>query len=112
MNTVIAEHRGRVEALAVRLAKPGTRGRNGVEFEDLVQEGLIDVWQSLSRGIRPSDQNIRRRMLDYIKWMGRHAPTDYGTMLPLDDYTSVPEPREEDEDAAQPDRLLREVSGD
>ena len=112
MNTAIEQYRGRAEALAVRLAKPGTRGRNGVEFDDLVQEGLIDAWQSMSRGISPSDRNMRGRMLNYIRWLGRHAPTDYGTMLPLDDYASIPEPREEDEADAEPDRLLREVSGD
>lgn len=111
MDATLEQLRGRVEALAVRLAKPGTRGRNGCEFDDLVQEGMIDAWQAIQRGITPTDQHIRGRMLDYIKWLGRHAPTEYGTMLPIEDL-DVPEPREEGEDDDEAASLLQGVSGD
>ena len=100
------------EGLASSLVAPGRRGRNGAEYDDLVQEGLIDVWQSLARGIRPSARTIRGRMLNYIRWLGRHSPTEYGTMLPLDDYESVTRGREEGERSAQNDDVLREVPGD
>lgn len=112
MDAVIVEHTPRIEALAVRFAKPGARGRNGVEFDDLVQEGRIAVWQAVSRRIRPSDKHIRDRMLDYVKWLGRHGAADYGTMLPLDDYESVSRRGEEGERSEQNDAVLREVPGD
>lgn len=112
MDAAIAEHSGRIEALAVRFAKPGTRGRNGVEFDDLVQEGRIAVWQSLSRRIRPTDAFIRDRMRNYVRWLGRNGAAEYGTMLPLDDYESVSRRGEEGERSEQNDDVLREVPGD
>jgi len=85
MNATVAAYLPTCERLASSLARPGSRGINGVEFDDLVQEGLVNVWQTLSRGIRPSEKLIRGRMIDFMRWLGRQG-VDYETMLPLDDY--------------------------
>lgn len=70
------------------LARPYV-GRAGAELDDLQQEGLIFVWQSLARGIAPSAVMIENRMKDYLRWIGRQVPVDYETMLPLDDYRQL-----------------------
>lgn len=80
INDQIAGYRGLVESLAHKFV-----GRNGAEYDDLVQEGLIDVWQSLERGITPAAEQIENRMKDWVRWLGRREPIEYGTMLPLDE---------------------------
>jgi hypothetical protein len=83
-NAEVEGYLGLCESLAVTLAKPGTRGRNGVEFDDLVQEGLIFVWQSLQRGVLPASKLVKGRMVDYQRWLGRRGPTPYSTQLPIE----------------------------
>lgn len=73
---------GLVEHLAKQFV-----GRNGAEQDDLVQEGLINVWQTLERGIVPSVEIIENRMRDYVRWLGRRYPVPYEQMLPLDDFS-------------------------
>ena len=75
----MAAYQPKVEALA----KPFS-GIEGIEFDDLVQEGLIAVWQSLERGIEPSAEFIKNRMRDWVRYERRQLPADYGDMLPLD----------------------------
>lgn len=58
-------------------------GRNGAEVDDLVQEGLINVWLCLDKGKTPSKEIIAGRMKNYVDWLGRQQPTDYEKMLPL-----------------------------
>lgn len=127
MSTVIREeYLDRCEALASSLARPGTRGLNGVEFDDLVQEGLVNVWQSIARGVRPSDIIIKRRMIDYMRWLGRQGVA-YEKMLPIDAFNTLhrdsrtdvrqgtaPLTGEENDDAARRHRFrpLGEVPGD
>lgn len=72
------------EGLARTLARPGTRGINGVEYDDLVQEGLIACWQARQRGITPSQEVVRFRMVDYQRWLGRQG-VPYDKMLPIED---------------------------
>lgn len=101
MNAAIAEYREAVEALALRVSRSPGAIRVGAEYEDLVQEGLIDVWQSFGRGVTPSAGIIENRMRTYIRWLGGqigHArncvdqPEEcpqhvaYDTLLPLDDF--------------------------
>lgn len=80
----IAAYNDACIAIARRLV-----GRNGAELDDLVQEGLVFVWQSLQRGIHPSADLIRGRMVNYVKWLGRKDPVPYEAMLPLDDYSEA-----------------------
>lgn len=75
----MAAARPRVESLARQFS-----GIEGVEFDDLVQEGLIAVWQSLERGIDPSNEFIKNRMRDWMRYVRRQLPADYADMLPID----------------------------
>lgn len=84
LNAEVQEYLGLCEDLAARLARPGSRGLNGVEHDDLVQEGLIFVWQSLARGITPAARLIRGRMVDYQRWLGRQG-VPYAKMLPIEE---------------------------
>lgn len=81
MNTAVGAYKSTVENLAQQFV-----GRNGAEFDDLVQEGLINVWQSLMRKVTPSADIIEDRMKNYVRWLGRRLPTPYEALLPLDDY--------------------------
>jgi DNA-directed RNA polymerase specialized sigma24 family protein len=97
MNSRVASYRATCEALAAPLV-----GRNRAEFDDLVQEGLINVWQSLQRGVTPSKGLIERRMVNWIRLMGvqrgkaQRDPIAYEVMLPLDDFTEIENARLED----------------
>ena len=84
MNDRVAGYRGLVESLARRFV-----GWNGAEHDDLVQEGLINVWQTLERGVSPSADIIEHRMKSYAQWLGRQAPVPYEAMLPLDDFRGL-----------------------
>ena len=92
MNAEVGKYKGLCESLARDLCKPGTRGTNGVEYDDLVQEGLLNVWQTLQRGIKPDAKLIRERMKNYVRWLGqkKRNPVAYGQMLPLEDYRNLP----------------------
>lgn len=90
INGEVAGYRGLVESLAQKHV-----GRNEAEFDDLVQEGLIDVWQTLARGITPKADLIERRMLDWVRLLGTQvgrgrgkdgAAVEYAQLLPLDDF--------------------------
>lgn len=65
----------------------------GAEYDDLVQEGLINVWQTLARDVTPSADMIENRMRDYVRWLGnqigrgRDGSVPYEALLPLDDFT-------------------------
>lgn len=59
-------------------------GRNGAELDDLVQEGLICVWQTLEKGVTPSREVIEGRMKNWVRFLGRQVPANYEDMLPLD----------------------------
>lgn len=64
-------------------------GFGGAEFDDLRQEGMIDVWLSLARGITPSSEQIENRMKDWVRYLRRQTPIPYEALLPLDDYSGV-----------------------
>jgi DNA-directed RNA polymerase specialized sigma24 family protein len=81
MNGQVAAYRGLVKSLARRHV-----GQKGAELDDLVQEGLIFVWQSLQRGVSPSAALIEGRMQNWVRWLGRRDPVPYEAMLPLDDF--------------------------
>ena len=84
INDRVADYSGLVESLAHKFV-----GRNGAEFDDLVQEGLINVWQTLERGITPAASVIEDRMKNWVRYLGRTSPVDYGQMLPLDDFRGL-----------------------
>jgi DNA-directed RNA polymerase specialized sigma24 family protein len=79
MNSAVSRYKGAVESLDARYER-----RRGAEKDDLVQEGLIFVWQSLEKGIAPSLDMIENRMIDYVRWMGRKSAIPYEAMLPID----------------------------
>jgi DNA-directed RNA polymerase specialized sigma subunit len=102
MNSAVSAQLETVEAVALRVSKQGRAIRNGAEYDDLVQEGLIQVWQNLERGVDPQHY-VEFRMLDYVRWLGlqigvsrrcekapelcpQHVP--YEAMLPMDDFRS------------------------
>jgi DNA-directed RNA polymerase specialized sigma24 family protein len=81
----VAAYRPKVGILALMF-----KGWNGAEVDDLEQEGLIAVWQSLARGVTPTETFITNRMRDWVRWLKRQTPIPYQAMLPLDDYRDIP----------------------
>lgn len=80
----IEAYSGLVEGLARRIT-----GYAGAEYDDLVQEGNIAVWQTLARGLRPSRQVIRGRMIDWTRYLRRLTNNDaiaYEQLLPIDSF--------------------------
>jgi DNA-directed RNA polymerase specialized sigma24 family protein len=80
------------EPWLTRVSRPYV-GRHGAELDDLVQEGRIATWQALSKGIRPSPDVVRFRMSGWVRLLARqrrHETAPYESLLPLDDYASVP----------------------
>lgn len=94
INDRVADYRGLVESLAAKLSRSPSSVRVGAEYDDLVQEGLIFVWQSIGRGVEPKGDLIEGRMLNWIRLMGRQLggdPVAYEALLPLDDFRVVQE---------------------
>lgn len=68
----------------------------GADQDDLTQEGLINVWQTLQRGVTPSADIIEARMRDYVRYLGaqqgrnrRGEPLHYDEILPLEDFRGL-----------------------
>ena len=110
MNDQVGGYSGLVDSLARKVAGTTRARRVGAEQDDLAQEGLLNVWQTLERGVTPSAEIIEHRMYDYIRWLSyqtghslpeceldeagepvgdcpQHVP--YDTLLPLDDFRGV-----------------------
>lgn len=80
----VAAYSGVVRRAATRYV-----GIANAEYDDLYQEGLISVWQALSRGLRPSLLVIDGRMKDWTRFLRRLENGDsiaYTQILPIEDY--------------------------
>lgn len=84
MSRQVAEYSGLVAHLADGLACSGRAKIVGAEYDDLNQEGLIAVWQTLLRGLPVSKDVVENRMKDWIRYQGRTSGTDYGDVMPLE----------------------------
>lgn len=85
----VAVYRDHVESLARRYV-----GFAEAELDDLVQEGLIAVWQAIGRGLRPSSEVIEGRMIDWLRYLRRLQHNDgiaYDLLLPIEDYAALDE---------------------
>lgn len=51
-------------------------GVGGAEFDDLEQEGLIAVWDSLRNGFNPSQVVVGNRMRDWVRYCRRKGFVD------------------------------------
>ena len=73
MNDQVAAYSGLVAHLAEKYA--ATRGAKvaSAEYDDLYQEGMIDVWQALERGVTPSTVTIENQMRKWIRTMRRQS---------------------------------------
>jgi DNA-directed RNA polymerase specialized sigma24 family protein len=83
----LREHTGLVESLAERLSR-----RSRDERDDLVQEGLIAVWEALRSGKPVTEDNIVKRMQKWLRYRGRQkrdVPTSYDKLLPMEDLRAV-----------------------
>jgi hypothetical protein len=95
MNGRVAAYRGLAETLARKIAGYSRSQQLGVDYDDLVQEGLISVWQALDRGVTPSAEMMEFRMRSWVRLMGaqqgmtRDGSVPYEALLPLDDYRTV-----------------------
>lgn len=95
MNSAVSGYWEAVEAVAVRMARTSAAIQVGAECDDLLQEGLIKVWQALEAGITPSTEHIENRMRDWIRHIGsqvgktRDSNIPYEAILPLDDFRCV-----------------------
>jgi Sigma-70 region 2 len=120
INDQVAGYRGLVESLAPKFV-----GRNGAEEADLVQEGLIMVWQSLERGVQPAAAQIENRMHDWVRLLGTQIgrgrgtsgeAVEYATLLPLDTLVPVDSGgnvvRDPDKGAAGWERLADTLTND
>jgi len=86
MNDKVRAYADLVESIAVELSRSRRAASVGAEYDDLMQEGLIAVWIALESGVETvGPQHIRFRMLNYMRWLGRHGNEDYEQMLPFDD---------------------------
>lgn len=65
----VAAHQPHVESLAKRF----NGNKANAEYDDLVQEGLIAVWQCLREGVEPGPGIIKRRMLNWCRYLMRHS---------------------------------------
>lgn len=86
-NADIEPYIGFVVTSASRLAGTRRARQAGAEYDDLYQEGLISVWQSLQRGVNPL-LPIQNRMKDWVRYalkLKRHDTVAYGVLLPLED---------------------------
>lgn len=84
----VAEYRSLVEALATEVHRSPGAKRVGAEMDDLVQEGLISVWQSLERGHNPATV-IRNRMKNWVTFLAHRGERSYTTFLPLEDFRDL-----------------------
>ena len=91
INVRIARERDAVEAIALRVSRGAMAVQVGADYDDLVQEGMIQVWMNLERGVDPLHY-VEFRMKDYGRWLGtqlgrgRDGSQPYEALLPLDDY--------------------------
>lgn len=60
------------ESLAKRL-----NGLGGSEYDDLRQEGLIAVWESLRKGFFPTSKHVEYRMRNWITHCRRKGFSGY-----------------------------------
>lgn len=84
LNDKVAAYRPHVEYLARKYV-----GFAQAEFDDLAQEGLIAVWQSLTRGIQPRMSVVENRMIDWVRYLNRLQRGDaiaYERILPIEEY--------------------------
>lgn len=89
MNDQVGVYTGLVESLARKLAAGPRAAQVGAEYDDLMQEGYISVWQALQRGVTPSAEMVENRMRDWFRYLGRQTPIPYEALLPLDDFSGV-----------------------
>jgi hypothetical protein len=73
INDQVADYRGLVEPIAAALANSKKARRVGAEYDDLIQEGLIMVWQLLERRITPTAVPVKNRMIDYIRLLAHQT---------------------------------------
>ena len=90
VDQALETHRGLVESLAAKIsASPGAK-RCGAEFDDLVQEGMIAVWQTTERGHTADLQSVvSNRMRDWVKFLAHRGANSYAEFLPLDDFRDL-----------------------
>lgn len=92
INGQVAGYRDLVESLAQKHVGP-----NQAEFDDLVQEGLIAVWETLERGQIPAAEQIENVMKKWVRTLGYQIGKgirrdgeefEYAELLLLDDEVS------------------------
>ena len=66
LNKSVSDYRPLCASLARKFA-----GRGGAEFDDLEQEGLIQVWLLLERGLPVSKTAVKNRMRDWVRYTKR-----------------------------------------
>lgn len=62
-----------VETVAARLANTSRARMVGAELDDLVQEGLLNIWQTLERGVHPRADIVELRMRNWIELLARQT---------------------------------------
>lgn len=88
VDQALEKHRGLVESRAAALAATPGAKRVGAEYDDLVQEGMIAVWQSTERGHDPT-LVVVNRMRDWVRYLGKRDGEGYQAHMPLDDFRDL-----------------------
>lgn len=72
LSVAIQSYEGALRPLALRL-----EGRDGAEYQDLIQEGRISIWQALSRDITPNLDIAMNRMKMWVRHLRPQNPGPY-----------------------------------
>lgn len=79
LSKLIKSYEPMMHPLARRLS-----GRDGAEYDDLMQEGRVAVWQAIENGKTPSTDIAYKRMLNWLRHLRPQNPSPYDEILVLD----------------------------
>jgi DNA-directed RNA polymerase specialized sigma24 family protein len=80
LSSAIEAQEAMLHPLAMRL-----RGRDGADYDDLMQEGRMSVWQDLLAGREPQEYFAWQRMLKWIRHIKIQNPKPYAELFQLTD---------------------------
>lgn len=76
LSSAIEAQDAMLHPLAMRL-----QGRDGADYDDLMQEGRISVWADIMAGREPQAVYAWQRMLKWLRHIKIQSPQPYSDML-------------------------------
>ena len=80
LSSAIEAQDAMLHPLAMRL-----QGRDGADYDDLMQEGRISVWRDIAAGREPQEYFAWQRMLSWLRHIKIQNPRPYADMLQVQD---------------------------